>query len=271
MIKRPKFRTKLDSELPKFIKYKEIVQDNNSENNNLVKIYDVGSIHILSEESIPDGWLFCDGSEISRSEYSNLFSTIGTSFGEGDGSTTFNIPDLSFKPNKNKSNVKTVAGSGVVYLNSATFTNHKITKNGFKVRIKSGNIYGLNYDVDYFVIVIDPNTLSFATTLSNSLAGIKISISGSNSAILNVWEDESIFLNESSKNFNESSVRNKAPLLKRIENNYNYPDSFKNILTNIDNSNESLNKEKNNYGLFESMENIKVSNDLSKCIYIIKF
>lgn len=42
----------------------------------------------------PSGWLKCDGSAVSRSTYSSLFSAISTSFGNGDGSTTFNIPDM---------------------------------------------------------------------------------------------------------------------------------------------------------------------------------
>ncbi len=44
--------------------------------------------------SIPSGWLDCDGSAISRTTYSNLFAQIGTTWGIGDGSTTFNLPDL---------------------------------------------------------------------------------------------------------------------------------------------------------------------------------
>lgn len=44
--------------------------------------------------SAPTGWLVCNGQAISRSTYSNLFTAIGTSFGVGDGSTTFNLPDL---------------------------------------------------------------------------------------------------------------------------------------------------------------------------------
>ena len=44
--------------------------------------------------TVPDGWLLCDGSDISRVLYSNLFAVINTDFGEGDGSTTFNLPDL---------------------------------------------------------------------------------------------------------------------------------------------------------------------------------
>jgi microcystin-dependent protein len=42
----------------------------------------------------PTGWLSCDGSIISRTTYANLFAAIGTTFGAGDGSTTFGIPDL---------------------------------------------------------------------------------------------------------------------------------------------------------------------------------
>ena len=42
----------------------------------------------------PTGWLICDGRAISRADYASLFSAIGTAFGTGDGSTTFNIPDL---------------------------------------------------------------------------------------------------------------------------------------------------------------------------------
>lgn len=42
----------------------------------------------------PTGWLICDGSAISRTTYSFLFAVIGTTFGVGDGSTTFNLPNL---------------------------------------------------------------------------------------------------------------------------------------------------------------------------------
>lgn len=42
----------------------------------------------------PAQWLFCDGSAISRTTYSNLFAAIGTIYGPGDGLTTFNLPDL---------------------------------------------------------------------------------------------------------------------------------------------------------------------------------
>ena len=43
------------------------------------------------------GWLICDGRELDRKEYAELFAIIGTSFGAGDGKTTFNLPDFSDK------------------------------------------------------------------------------------------------------------------------------------------------------------------------------
>ncbi|MCD4769663.1 MAG: tail fiber protein [Bacteroidales bacterium] len=44
--------------------------------------------------SVPDGWLLCDGSEVSRTSYDRLFNTISVNYGYGDNSTTFNLPDL---------------------------------------------------------------------------------------------------------------------------------------------------------------------------------
>lgn len=45
----------------------------------------------------PDGWLACDGTAVSRETYSSLFGAIGTTWGSGDGLTTFNLPDLRNK------------------------------------------------------------------------------------------------------------------------------------------------------------------------------
>ena len=53
----------------------------------------VGCIMFFPSSSAPSGYLKCNGAAISRSSYSSLFSMIGTIFGAGDGSTTFNLPD----------------------------------------------------------------------------------------------------------------------------------------------------------------------------------
>ena len=54
----------------------------------------VGMIASFGTATAPTGWLICDGSAISRSTYSVLFGVISTTWGAGDGSSTFNIPDL---------------------------------------------------------------------------------------------------------------------------------------------------------------------------------
>lgn len=53
-----------------------------------------GAIMPFARPTAPAGWLPCEGQEVSRRIYDNLYSAIGTTFGAGDGSTTFNLPDL---------------------------------------------------------------------------------------------------------------------------------------------------------------------------------
>ena len=54
----------------------------------------VGDISAVARSSGNIGWLLCDGSAVSRTTYGGLFAVISTTFGAGDGSTTFNVPDL---------------------------------------------------------------------------------------------------------------------------------------------------------------------------------
>lgn len=54
----------------------------------------IGAIQSYGGVIAPAGWLICDGSAVSRTEYAELFAVIGINFGEGDGETTFGIPDL---------------------------------------------------------------------------------------------------------------------------------------------------------------------------------
>ena len=54
----------------------------------------IGSVISYTIDTPPSGYLMCDGSAVSRTTYIQLFNVIGTTFGSGDGSTTFNIPDI---------------------------------------------------------------------------------------------------------------------------------------------------------------------------------
>ena len=54
----------------------------------------VGIVQAFAGSSIPTGWLLCDGSAVSRTTYAALYAVIGTTYGAGNGSTTFNLPNL---------------------------------------------------------------------------------------------------------------------------------------------------------------------------------
>jgi microcystin-dependent protein len=65
-----------------------------------------------SKSSVPSGFLECNGAAVSRSTYSDLFSAIGTTYGAGDGSSTFTLPDLQDNVAIGKSGTKALASTG---------------------------------------------------------------------------------------------------------------------------------------------------------------
>lgn len=60
----------------------------------LVGLMPVGSVQFVAQGTAPTGWLKANGAQVSRTTYAALFAAIGTTFGAGNGSTTFNLPDL---------------------------------------------------------------------------------------------------------------------------------------------------------------------------------
>ena len=85
-----------------------------------------GTIVAYGAASAPTGWLLCDSSAVSRTTYARLFAVIGTTFGTGDGSSTFNLPDLRDKvplgKGTNNGTIGTTTGSAAAssVLNSST-------------------------------------------------------------------------------------------------------------------------------------------------------
>ena len=74
---------------------------------------DAGTIVSWAKDSTPTGWLQCDGSAVSRSTYATLFTAIGTTYGTGDGSSTFNLPDLRGRVVAGKDNMGGSAASRI--------------------------------------------------------------------------------------------------------------------------------------------------------------
>jgi microcystin-dependent protein len=55
----------------------------------------IGAVTAFAGATVPDGWLACDGAAVSRTTYAGLFAQCGTTYGAGNGTTTFNVPNLT--------------------------------------------------------------------------------------------------------------------------------------------------------------------------------
>ena len=82
----------------------------------------IGSIISYGGTTAPVGFLLCQGQAVSRTTYAELFAVIGTSFGSGDGSTTFNVPDLR---------EATTKGVGLTSKSSSHYSSTGISLGGF--------------------------------------------------------------------------------------------------------------------------------------------
>ena len=111
-----------------------------------------------SDSSIPSGFLECDGAAVSRTTYADLFAIVGTTYGTGDGSTTFNVPDLQDNVQVGKSNNKALATSGGANTvtstgnvggstANATLSTAQLASHGHELRVN--NAAGGTPSVDY--------------------------------------------------------------------------------------------------------------------------
>lgn len=72
----------------------------------------IGAIQAYGGSTAPYGWLICDGRAVSRTTYSELFAVIGTTYGSGDGTSTFNLPDLKGRVIVGESTSYTLGSTG---------------------------------------------------------------------------------------------------------------------------------------------------------------
>lgn len=106
---------------------------NDENGNNIAKTYlpaVVGAVVAFAGSTSPAGWLLCDGSAVSRTTYAALFAVIGTTYGSGDGSTTFNVPNLTDKFIQGNSTSGTVKSVGLPNITGA-----------FRVRVANGGYF----------------------------------------------------------------------------------------------------------------------------------
>ena len=87
---------------------------------------EVGTIKPWGKATAPAGYLLCDGSAVSRTTYADLFGVIGTTYGAGDTSTTFNVPNLQGKmPQGFDGNTYNLAGTGGANTITVAVTNNQ--------------------------------------------------------------------------------------------------------------------------------------------------
>ena len=81
-----------------------------------------GTVLAFAGDTIPTGYLACNGAAISRSTYAALFAAIGDTYGSGDGSTTFNLPNLTDKFIQGSATAGTVKSAGLPNIEGTTWT-----------------------------------------------------------------------------------------------------------------------------------------------------
>jgi microcystin-dependent protein len=105
-----------------------------------------GAVMSFAMNSAPTGWLAADGTAVSRSTYADLFTAIGTTYGAGDGSTTFALPDLRgyFVRGSGTNGDGTAAGAfGTKQVDEFKSHTHTVVDSSFTVAGAGGGLGGL--------------------------------------------------------------------------------------------------------------------------------
>ena len=102
---------------------------------------------MFGSSSPPSGWVLCDGAALSRSTFSALFAIVGTTYGAGDGSSTFNVPDMSDRFARHKTDSMGQTGGAETHPHTHTVSDHAHSlANGSpvafaKLTLNSGKVY----------------------------------------------------------------------------------------------------------------------------------
>jgi microcystin-dependent protein len=157
--------------------------------------FPTGCVLPYAGTTAPEGWLLCDGSAVSRTDYAALFAVVSTAHGIGDGATTFNVPDYRYQVPRGRGGVANQAilpAAVNITTEEITVTGHQYRRTGFRVRVSSTGtiIGGLAVNTDYYVIVVNANTIKLATTRANAIAGTAINLTSQGTGTHTISQSE---------------------------------------------------------------------------------
>ena len=139
-----------------------------------------GMISMYVGASAPTGFLLCDGAAVSRTTFAALFAIASTTYGVGDGATTFNVPDLRARlPLGRGAGTFTLSFAStdvVVATDTITVPTNTSLYDGTVVRLTTTGTLptGLSLATDYFVVRVSATTIRLATTIANALAATPV-------------------------------------------------------------------------------------------------
>jgi len=131
----------------------------------------VGTVHAFAGVYAPNGWLLCNGQAVSRSQYSRLFSVISTRYGGGNGSTTFNVPDMRdrFIEGAHSYNVGTPLSAGIPNITGTTQTNDDTSAVGGAFRVERQ--FGTDLHAILYFAEVPEYQVSFDASRSSAVYG----------------------------------------------------------------------------------------------------
>lgn len=140
-----------------------------------------GIIAAYAGASAPAGWLIADGSAVSRTgANAALFAAISTNYGAGDGSTTFNLPDL-----RGRAPIGVGTGTKVLSLAATAISSNQITVptnhglyQGQTVIFNGSGVTGLTTATQYYVIIVDATHVRLANSQNSANNASPLTISG---------------------------------------------------------------------------------------------
>lgn len=149
-----------------------------------------GRIEQYGGATAPTGWLECDGSAVSRATYARLFTAVSTTWGTGDGSTTFNLPDFRGRVLLGKgtgmltasgvnADVDTTADTLTVASNNTTW----ITGMAVIFSLTSGTITGLTSGNTYYIVRNSTTLVKLASSLANAQNGTVVDMTAKSSPV----------------------------------------------------------------------------------------